>query len=487
MNEHGIGIKENPTQLTIPQDGTSAIQFIVGAAPVNLLDDPYSVTNVPILAARRAEADAALGFSYDWGRCKEDRSKFMYTLCQSVYASFNLSKVSPVILLNVLDPEKHKKVNQPATLKVVNSEAVLEVTGVLRDKTEVTSSGNKLIQDEDYILSFDDDGYLKISLTDQSVSDITVNSTSIDPSLVTRNDVIGGYDIKSGKNSGLECIEDVFQLHGVVPGLVVCPGWSSDPVVAAAMEMKCTGINGVFRCECVADLDSSKAVTYSLVRDVKEENGLSGTHTAVVWPKVRAAGMDFYYSAVFAAMTAAADIENGDIPYKSPSNKNISISALVLDDEKGTEILLPQDKANIVNSYGVITAVKFITWKSWGNTTAAYPGTTDPKDRWFACRRMFSFCENHWILSYYNNVDDPVDLRLTQTVLENENMWYSSLFAQGKIAGGSVTFDSSENPASQILDGKIIFGIKVAFFPPAQYIEGKFEFDPSILSAYFAS
>ena len=66
-------------------------------------------------------------------------------------------------------------------------------------------------------------------------------------------------------------------------------------------------------------------------------------------------------------------------------------------------------------------------------------------------------------------------------------MWYSSLFANGKIAGGNVTFDLSKNPVGQILDGKIIFDIRLAFFVPGEYIVGEFEYDPAILSEYFAS
>ena len=89
MYNHGVDIEENATRVAVPKNGTSAIQFIVGAAPVNLLADPYSVTNVPLLANKRGEADAAIGFSYDWGRNSEDKTKFMYTLCQSVYASVN--------------------------------------------------------------------------------------------------------------------------------------------------------------------------------------------------------------------------------------------------------------------------------------------------------------------------------------------------------------------------------------------------------------
>ena len=141
---HGMGVVENDTKLQTPKSGASAIQFVVGPAPVNLLDDPYSATNVPFFAARREEADRAVGFSFDWGRSNTDRAKFHYTLCQSVYASFNLCAVGPVILLNVLDPKKHVKENEDAELKVVDGTAKLKMAGVLRPETSVYAEGAEL-------------------------------------------------------------------------------------------------------------------------------------------------------------------------------------------------------------------------------------------------------------------------------------------------------------------------------------------------------
>lgn len=486
---HGVDTIENPTKLKNPINGSSAIPFVVGAAPVNLLDDPYSVVNVPVMVHKRSEADAAIGFSYDWGRCKDDTSRFAYTLCQAVYAAFNICPVSPVILLNVLDPRKHVRDNGSVTLQVSSGMAKLEKAGALKKETVIHSGDALLEQGTDYVLSFDKNGYLDISVTDQTVTEIIIETKVIDPSMVTEEDIIGGYDTGSGRNTGLECIEDVFPNFNVTPGILICPGWSCNPMVAAAMQVKSVNINSVFGCENIVDLDctGTGAKLYTQVKKVKEESAMAGTHEAVVWPMVRAGDKVLYYSSLYAAMVASVDIANDDVPFMPQSNHKIAISGLVLDDENNTEVMLTMPMANAVNGNGVITAINFNGWRSWGNNTAAFPGTKDPKDRWFCCRRMMTYCKNHWILNYFDSVDNPVNLRLTQTVVENENMWYSSLFANGKIAGGNVTFDLSKNPVEQILDGKIIFDIRLAFFVPGEYIVGEFEYDPAILSEYFAS
>lgn len=68
------------------------------------------------------------------------------------------------------------------------------------------------------------------------------------------------------------------------------------------------------------------------------------------------------------------------------------------------EVLLDQLQANVVNSFGVSTAINNNGWRTWGNRTAAYPANTDPKDMWFCCRRFFSWWGNSFILTYAQKV-----------------------------------------------------------------------------------
>ena len=55
--------------------------------------------NKPILVTDIAQARKALGYSEDWGK---------YTLCEAMHAHFELGGVGPLVLINVLDPERHK-------------------------------------------------------------------------------------------------------------------------------------------------------------------------------------------------------------------------------------------------------------------------------------------------------------------------------------------------------------------------------------------
>lgn len=160
--EHGVRVQEQATSLAAPVLGIAGLQVVFGTAPVNLADDPYKATNIPIIAYSWSEAVSQLGFSEEKG---ED-GHYRYTLCASMYASFQLIGVAPVIFINVLDPTKHKKKNAPTEVAVEGMETTVPITGILLDTVKISTKGTEddaavqLTELVDYILSFDDDGQL---------------------------------------------------------------------------------------------------------------------------------------------------------------------------------------------------------------------------------------------------------------------------------------------------------------------------------------
>lgn len=475
---HGVRILENPTSLTAPILGTAAFPVIVGISPVNLAKNPYEATNVVKLAYNFAEASAAVGYS--------DNLKD-YNLNQSINATFKKFAVAPIALINVLDPKKHKTQISKMTCPVNALQATVGVEGILLD-TLVVEFGETMLQvDVDYITSFDDNGYVVITLLESGAgaeaTTLNVSGDKIDPSQVTSKDIIGGYNVSTGKESGLELVRQVYPLFGMTPGLITSPGYSKDPTVASVMAAKCLNINGVFTCECITDLDSTEngARKYMDVKTVKEKSGFVSKHMSVVWPKVKIGEEIYYFSAIYSALIAYIDASNDDVPNLSASNKVIPITGLCLDDEENSEIVIDQEQANMVNSFGVSTAINLNGFRSWGNNSAAYPGTTDPKDRWFCCRRFFSWWGNSFILSYFQKVDDPLNTTLIEAVCDAENIRGNSYTAQGKCAGARITYSEDENPVTDILNGKIQFHQYLAPYVPAEDILNILEFDPTML------
>jgi hypothetical protein len=490
---HGIRIKENATSLPEPTSGTSGLQVIVGVAPVNLADDPYSATNTPILVNDFDEAEAAVGYSDDFAN---------YNICESISANFEVLNVAPIVLINVLDPTVHKKELEEKTYNVVDGQAIIDTVGILADKLVIKNGDSTLVAGTDYVTAFDDDGYAVITLvnTDEDVSSLTVSGEVIDPSKITYKDIIGSYNVYTGEEKGLHVIRQVFPKLGLVPGLIVSPGWSMNANVAAAIAEKCLFISGIFTGEGIVDISTlseeqasaglygetkTGARKYTDVKAVKDEHALSSVHLDAEWPCVKVGNKIYHASAIKAAVTAYTDANNDDVPNLSPSNKVANITGICLED--GTEIFIDESQANVVNAGGVCTFNHFKYWMTWGNNTVAYPDVTDPKDRWFNCRRFFSWWGNSFITTYHEKVDNPNDPRQVQAIVDAENIRGNSFVAQGKCAGMYIEYRESDNSTEDVINGKAKFFTHLAPCPPMEDILDVLEFDTDLLSAAFGS
>ena len=492
--KHGVYVQEQATSLVTPIVGTAGLQVIFGTAPINLATDPYKAANTPILAYSFAEAVENVGYSDDFAN---------YTLCQSIDACFRVFNVAPIILVNVLDPTNANHVTAVAAANKTITDAQIKLTdaGILLDTLVVKSDdGNTTyVLDRDYTSTFDDDGKVIISVLDSSVSGSTatiptaatalkVSYTKLNPAGVTASDLIGGVT-SAGVDKGLEVLRQIYPKFGMTPGLILAPGWSHDANVVAALEAKCEGINGVFRCECICDIGTdatgaaaatpTAARKYTDVKTAKENLGIDSAHAIACWPMVAVGSRKYYMSAMLGALIAYTDANNDDIPNLYPSNKSFGITGTVLED--GTEVVLDQEQANTVNSYGVHTALNMNGFKSWGNNMAIYPSSTDPKDRWIGVRRFFSWWANALILTYFQKVDDPANYRLIESIIDSENIRGNSYVARGYCAEARCVFLEDENPITDILNGQIMFHMYLAPYTPAQEIEFMLEFDPTAI------
>ena len=404
-----------------------------------------------------------------------------YTLCQAIDASFRVFNTAPIILVNVLNPATHKTEVAEAELLLVNKQGTIKDFGVIKSTLVVsaTAGGEALEEGTDYLATFDNEGMCVITSLGAQVS-LFVKYSKLDPTAVKEADIVGSVGA-DGQETGLELLRTIYPKFGLTPGLISAPGWSHKATVAAAMEAKCTNINGVFSCECVVDIPTDTVRVYSAVKTAKESLGADSAHTIACWPMGKVGEKVYYLSALVSALQSYTDANNDDVPYRSPSNQSLGITELCLQD--GTEVVLDQDQANTVNSYGVVTALNMNGFKAWGNNTAAYPSSTDPKDRWIPCRRMFTWWGNTLIQTYFQKVDSPMNRRLIENVVNSENIRGNSFGARGYVAGASVEFRDLDNPATDLLNGIIRFKVNLAPYVPAENIEFKLEFDTNALTS----
>lgn len=496
--KHGIEVTEKATSVRSPLLTQYGVQVIFGTAPVNMAKDPSAVVNCPIKANTFAEAREALGYSDDWEN---------YTLCQGMYASFQQFQIGPVVFVNVLDPKKHCKDLEENTYSVNNHRVLTEIPGVLMEsviitaETELARIGKaetdqgvtagtpvELKQDKDYVLDFDDNGCLTVTLLSAgdaySTTEISVKGKVLAPEMVTEEDLIGAYDSELGTESGMEVLRQVYPKLGLIPAILLAPGWAEKPNVGAALQVKCQDINGAFRAVCLLDLDTSQARKYTDCLKVKEEMGYEDPHGIVLWPRVTINGKSMAYSAAYGAMMSYYTANNNDVPYLYPSNRELNIDGAVLAD--GTEVYLDQVQAGNLNGDGIVTVLHDLSWKSYGNNTGCYPDNTDPKDRWIGCRRMFDYVANYFVIEYRSRLDSNMTRRTVDDIVNRFNIWGNSLTAAGMCAGLYAEYRKEENTLEDILAGHMKMRIYFAPYTPAEYIGASMEFDISTLEGVMA-
>ena len=289
----------------------------------------------------------------------------------------------------------------------------------------------------------------------------------------TPSAVIGGYDSSTGKSAGLELVGKIFHQFGIVPGIILCPGQSQNSEVAAVMRAKCDSLSGVFRCVCICDAEGTK---YTDIPAKKNQVSSVNSQEILCWPKVKLGDKTYHLSTHICGVMTRADSQHDDVPYKSPSNEILQIDSC----ENG--IMLSLDEANYLNAQGIVTALNWTGgWRSWGNRTSIYPSATDPKDSFIAVRRMFNFIGNTFINTLWQNVDEPMTVRVVRQIVSSFNLWLNGLTARGMILGGYIEYRPDENPKTALIDGKMKFHMYITPPVPAESIEGILEYDPANL------
>lgn len=476
---HGVYTSELPTSIVPAVNTTAGLPVIFGTAPLHLAESPADA-NRPMLCYSYDEAAKAFGYSKDWGK---------YTLCEAVYSQFALYGYGPVVLVNVLDPSKHKESKENQSITLTGGKAVITEPVMLSTlKVRALEAGEPLKQDVDYTAEYDDDEELVITALEGGAlaekNSAFVSYDALKPDQVTKDDIIGGIDTSTGKSKGLETIDQVFPLFGLVPGIILAPGWSHIPEVAAIMKAKASNINEHFNAMVIADVPADEVTKYTDVSAWKNKNGYTGENEIVCWPMVKMGDKVYHMSTHVLGVIASVDAANEDIPYESPSNKSMSINGLCLKD--GSEVIMGPEQANYLNGQGIVTALNFIGgWKCWGNRTGCYPSNTDAKDAFISIKRMFYWHAQTFIQTYWVKVDKPITKRLIQTVIDSENIRLNGLVAQGMLLGARVEFLESENPTTNLLDGKIKFHTYFTPPAPAREIDNVIEYDTSYFSSLF--
>ncbi|RII32888.1 phage tail sheath protein [Clostridium chromiireducens] len=468
----------SPTQdLTDVSAGTLPVYF--GRLPVHQLTDYSGKVNKPIIVSSFTDAVSKVGYN--------DSNWKDFDLCEAIYAHFknSIQIIGPIVLVNVLDPDTMKNAGKTASVTFTNYQATIINDKIILKSIAITGK----VLGTDFSVAYSGDG-TSVIITDLKgafTAAVTVSFDEVNPSAVTKTQIIGGTNATTGAKTGISVVDLVYQTENLVPTILDSPGWSHIAEVDAALKSASQLINGHWYAWVNSNLvTDTNADTISEAKAWKTANAYTSNCEAPAWPCAKNGSRIFHLSTLATVTMQWVDYQNDDIPYETPSNKQIDITGLCLAD--GTDITFDKLQANDLNSKGIRTAIYWGgQWVLWGAHTGAYEygKTMDARDKFDSSIRMMHYLLNNFQLTYGIEVDKPMSRSRIDTIINNYQEKLDSLISEGKMLYGLIQFTERSNPTSDLIEGDFDFDIATTTTPPGKSINAKLQYTTKGISVLF--
>lgn len=470
MYKHGSYAELLPTQDLVAPVGVATLPVYIGRLPIHQLMDYSGKVNKPILVQNYNDAALKVGYN--------DSNWADFDLCEAIYAHFKnaIQTIGPIILVNVLDPDTMKTLDQTASVTLVNGQGYIENDKVILKTVEIVGK----VLGTDYSVEYTPDGskVLIKDLTGTLVSPVSVTFDVVNPTTVTKTEVIGGTNPTTGAKSGISVVDLVYPTYNMIPTILDAPGWSHIPEVDAALKAAAQKINGHWYAWVNSNLAAdSNADTIEEAKTWKTSNNYLGANEGPCWPMAKNGSRKFHLSTLTTVTMQWVDYNNDNIPFETPSNKPIDITGICLAD--GTEIIFDQVQANDLNSKGIRTATYWGgRWVLWGPHTGEYEygKDMDPRNKFDCNVRMLYYLLNDFQKRYGLEVDKPMNRARVDTILNDYQEYLDSLIARGALLYGVVEFNETSNPTSDVVEGDFVFDVSTTTTPPGKSLTAKVQY-----------
>jgi len=465
---HGAYADQEDSQDYTSPSGVGTIPVYIGRAPVHQLADYKDKTNVPILISSWQDGMKKIGYSEAW----KD-----YDLCEAVYAHYrnSVNSAGPIVVINALNPDdKKNETVQNASVKFVKRSAVISNSRVILSTVSIEGK----ILGTDYSAEYAEDG-LSVILKDMKggLDTVSVSFYEVDPSGVTDADVVTGI------NKGIPL---VYYVVSIVPTILCAPGWSQKSTVFAALVAAQNKINGHWYSWINADLDSTAAKTLDAAIEAKDAYETVTEAAALLWPMAKKGSRIFHASTLNTVTMQWVDYQNSNVPYETPSNKQIDIDSLCLAD--GTVIQYDQTGANRLNAKGINTMTYWEgVWRMWGPHTMKYTygANLNARDVFDCNVRMVRYVENEFQRQYGAEVDKPMTRGRKDSILNDFQAWLDSLIQDGALLSASIEFTEADNPLNDLVQGDFNFATEFTNPVPGKSIGNKVRWTSAGLNSLF--
>ena len=464
---HGIETSQtNEINITIKPAEMSAV-CIIGTTPKELEGYP-KVTNYTELAQY-------LGSNLDG-----------FTLAEAAETILKESEGADIYPINIYDRSKHTALVEKSITFTDNKYELKEL--------DIHELVLKRISDEETtVLNLNTDYTFEnnvITLKIENAENITASYKYFDITKITDSDVIGGVD-ENGKRSGLQKIYDIKAEWGVMPRIILAPGFSNKNVRNSIEE-----IAGKIR--GLAFVDAPKGTNVPLVEKarLKETNGidLTGSSEDVVMclPYVKR-----YNSNQNTTLLKPLSPVSAGIRIRLDRERNIakSIDNTVSKTILGLEFPIYFDEtdknadSNRLSAMGVVTAVnKDGEFRIWGSHSTAFKKDVNEGLMTFeSAKRTRYFIELSIENSSFECIGENITQGFIDDVLNSINAFFAAhsnpLDRKNQIMySGQAFYDPVKNPAEKIAQGIITFSYKHCPLASADTIQFEDVLDITIIT-----
>ena len=452
----------------------------VGTAPVNLVRGykEKGLVNRPLKLTASA-GKTAVGYSKDWKK---------FTLSEVIAAFFSNpgGNVEPLYLINILDPDTHKKGEQTTkTLTFVNGQASFLSDTIIMDTFAIADKAEGVDYTLDY--NFNTGAVVIDSNAAKSKLDGSVEVTfyEIDTSFMeaaeTKSAALIGGTTAAGIRTGLDVLEEVYNTFFVVTNYLIAPGFSHIPAVRNAMVAKVQKFNDMWDAMAYTDLPTDedpddvidtkeKAIAW------KNENNYKSEREKTFFPKAAdSEGKIYHLSTLWAVEQLRIDQANNCVPFETAANKGVSIVARPYISADVKPAGYTRGEANRLTQQGITTVLPWEgVFKLWGHHTTAYVygGTYEARAVFDTNINMLLYLMNGFTKEYADEIDKPMKLSLKKDIENKENKKLRELVALGALLedpdGESPVFrfEPANNPSGDIIEGYFRWDLGATPTPP---------------------
>lgn len=468
-------------------DGGQGAFVYIGTAPVNQVEGGAANVNKPIVVHNIAEARKCFGYSDDWAS---------FTLCEAMHVHLELNGVGPLVLINVLDPAKHKEENKiTQSLAPANGRIIITVAEkVWLDSLEIEGKE----KGEDYTVAYNAD---KQQIVIQEVESgalgteaLSVSFELVKPEGVTAADVIGESD-GLGLNTGIFAVKNVYNLTGYIPAYLAAPGFSSLPEVNTALNQNSLKAAGHWFGYVFADLPivdgDGTALTMATAAEWKAANGYIQEGETAYFPMIEGVDGNYYHISVLsAANLQALLLEYDGIPWHTASNTECSIiKNLYMGEDNAGRVYDVEIINKYLNANGIASAA-FVggRWAIWGCHSADYSqenaGNINVAE---TNRMMLNYIVNDFQHRHAADVDKPMSMNDIQAVVAEEQTRLDALLKIGALTYGVVSANATADDMSDLIQGDYSFSFKVTTTPLCKSMTAIVNWTDDGYAVYFAA